>query len=99
MKQGRKNDLSKTRWDLVPLVAVEQVAKVLTFGAVKYEANSWQRLENAESRYQAALLRHLTLWQDGEAIDQESGLPHLAHVACNAIFLLWFEIKKGGSNG
>jgi len=35
-----------------------------------------------------------TLWQSGERFDKESGLPHLAHVACNAIFLLWFEIKK-----
>ena len=95
MKTGRKDDLGKPRWDLVPLAVIEQIAKVLTFGAAKYGANSWQRLEDAQSRYFAALMRHLTQWQSGEHIDKESGLPHLAHAACDLMFLLWFEIKGG----
>lgn len=91
--EGRKNDAGKPRWDLVPLIAVEQVAKVLTFGAAKYAPNSWQRLPDAKGRYLAALLRHLASWQEGERKDKESGLPHLAHVATNALFLAWFDLQ------
>jgi hypothetical protein len=73
---------------LLPLDAVQAVAQVMTFGANKYAAHGWRSLDNYEERYTGALLRHLTAVQSGEDIDEESGLPHLAHAACNSIFLL-----------
>jgi hypothetical protein len=95
MTGGQKHDAKKPRMDLLPFEALEEVAKVLTFGARKYAANSWQKLDCAESRYTAALLRHLVAIQRGERFDAESGLLHVAHMATNALFLLWFEIQKG----
>lgn len=94
MEAGAKYDSDKTRFDLVQPEFVESVAKVLTFGAKKYEPNNWQNVENAEDRYYAALCRHLTAWREGEKIDPESGLPHLAHVATNVMFLQHFERNK-----
>lgn len=88
---GRKDDQGKPDMSLVPLDAVLEVAKVLTFGAAKYEPNSWQRVPDAKRRYLAALLRHLTDYQSGETADPESGLLHLAHAATNALFLVWLE--------
>jgi len=93
METGLKYDGDKLRWDLIPLDAVEQVVRVLTFGAKKYAPNNWQIVDSAKDRYYAALLRHIKAWRCGESIDPDSGLFHLAHVACNAIFLLWFELK------
>jgi len=90
----RKFDYGKTRWDLIPWDCVEQVAEILTFGADKYDANSWQKVDDAESRYFSALLRHLIAYQQGEDLDQESGKLHLSHVATNALFLLWFNLAK-----
>lgn len=88
---GRKDDSGKDRFDLLLPEFEQAVAKVLTMGAAKYEPNSWQHVEDAENRYYAALRRHLNAWRQGEKTDKESGLNHLAHVACNAMFLLWFD--------
>jgi hypothetical protein len=91
---GRKDDSGKTRMDLLPFESLEAVAKVLTFGAKKYADNNWQKVDNAESRYIGALLRHLSAYMQGEMFDVESGLSHISHVATNALFLVYFEEKK-----
>ena len=88
---GRKDDQDKNRLDLIEPEFIEGVGKVLTFGAKKYEENSWQKVENAENRYYAAAMRHLLAWRRGEKIDPESGLSHLDHVACNIMFLQHFD--------
>lgn len=88
---GKKYDREKPRWDLLPLRILTPVVEVLTFGASKYGPNNWQNLVDFEARYTAALCRHLAAWQSGERLDPESGLPHLAHMICNLIFLLWKE--------
>lgn len=82
-----KYDNGKPRYDLLPAGAIDDLAKVLTFGAEKYAANSWRGLENGLERYRAALLRHTFAIQAGELIDPESGLPHSAHVMCCAAFI------------
>lgn len=90
---GVKLDDEKTRWDLVPWPALELVAQALTLGAAKYpEPENWRRVPNARRRYFAAAIRHAVAWLRGEKTDPESGLPHLAHLACNALFLLSFDL-------
>lgn len=84
-----KHDDGKLMWDLLPLEMVKPIVEVLTFGAKKYSPNSWQLVKEGKKRYYAAMMRHISDWQSGEFFDQESGLPHLAHAACNMIFLLW----------
>lgn len=94
--EGKKYDNDKVRMDLVPLEVVENIAKILTMGADKYGENNWQNLPDFWKRYKAALLRHLTAIDKGELIDPESGLPHIDHVLCNAVFLSWgFHHGKG----
>lgn len=86
--EGKKNDAGKTRYDLVLPEFEEEVAKVLTFGAETYGDNNWQSVENFENRYYAALRRHIAAWRMGEEKDPDSGLSHLAHAACNLMFLM-----------
>lgn len=90
-KEGQKFDQDKVRFDLIQYDCVEDVAKILTFGCKKYADNSWQRVPDAKNRYFAALIRHLTAWRNGEAIDSESGESHLSHASCNMMFLQWLE--------
>ncbi len=88
---GQKFDDEKIRMDLLPFEALEAVAEVLTFGAKKYADNNWQLVENAKSRYVAALLRHLSAYMQNEINDKESGFSHIAHMATNALFLVWLD--------
>ncbi len=85
--EGVKNDQGKPRMDLLPPEALISVAQVLTYGANKYAAHNWRKGMD-HGRMVAALLRHLAAHQMGTDYDEESGLPHLAHAACNALMLL-----------
>lgn len=84
---GMKFDTGKERWDLVEWGPFKEVVKVMTYGANKYAPNNWKGVE--VKRYWAALFRHLTAYLMGETYDQESGLPHLSHAACNLKFIMW----------
>lgn len=83
-----KQDEGKTRWDLVPWRALEEMVKAVEFGARKYGENNWRKLDEWKPRYFAAGLRHLKAWFLGEEKDPESGLHHLAHAACCVLFSL-----------
>lgn len=74
--------------------ALAAVGEVLTFGAQKYAAHSWQTVPEGQERYKSALIRHLLAVGNGEELDSESGLHHLAHAACNALFILELELRK-----
>jgi hypothetical protein len=89
-----KHDVGKTKWYLLPWKVIEGVAKVMTFGANKYSENGWKSVPQAEDRYFAAMMRHWREIQQGNHIDDESGLPHWAHFCCNAVFLGMFYDKK-----
>ena len=87
---GTKYDSGKPRMDLLDTYAIEQLAKVLTFGAEKYAAHNW-RQGLPKSRLIAAGLRHIFAYLRGEDTDPESGLSHIAHAMCCCMFLLGLE--------
>lgn len=94
---GEKYDGGKLLFSLLTrglASPLKTVAAVLTYGALKYSPGGWRDVPDAERRYEDALDRHLNAWKSGERFDDESGLHHLAHAACNTLFLLWFEMKK-----
>jgi hypothetical protein len=88
---GAKDDLSKLPVELVPVEAIEAIAKVMDFGRKKYTENGWKSVPQAYRRYLGALLRHSYALLRGEVMDNDSGMPHIYHIACNAAFLCWFH--------
>jgi len=84
---GRKFDNGKPRTDLISSAAILELAKVLEFGARKYDPWNWAS-GIKYSRIIGAALRHLLAWKDGEDQDPETGLSHVAHAMCNLMFLL-----------
>lgn len=73
---------------LVPPVADRAIAEVLAHGAAKYQPWNWRRDGIMASNYVSAIRRHLAAWLDGEDIDPESGLSHLAHIGATAAIML-----------
>lgn len=90
-----KHDTGKTKWNMLPPGPLADIIAVLEFGAAKYGENDWRN--GCEwSRPFNACMRHLWAWWRGEENDPESNLPHLAHAACNLLFLLeWRKTKAG----
>jgi hypothetical protein len=89
--EGMKFDNGKPDYSLLPFAAVDEVVKVLTYGAAKYDRFNWEKIEAV--RYQAATMRHFSTHMQGEKIDPESGISHLAHAICSLLYLLDFELK------
>lgn len=85
--QEAKADSGKLELTLVNPALIKEVAKVRMYGTKKYgDSENWRKVE--PRRYINALYRHLIAYVEGEEIDSESGLSHLAHMACNISFLL-----------
>ena len=89
--EGMKFDNGKPDYSLLPFAAVDEVVKVLTYGAAKYDRFNWEKVEAV--RYQAATMRHFSTHMQGEKLDPESGISHLAHAICSLLYLLDFELK------
>ena len=89
--KGRKFDKEKNRWSLVPFKQLEDVVRVLTLGAVKYDDDNWMRVPDARDRYMSACIRHIVAWWGGEIKDPETKSSHLAHAICCLLFLMWFD--------
>ena len=83
---GDKADIGKPRMDLISPLAMAYLAQVLTFGANKYAAHNWRK-GIPLSKLIAASQRHLTAIAAGIDTDEETGLPHVAHLLCEAMFI------------
>ena len=85
-------DNGKTNWSLMPFEAVEEINRVLEFGANKYAAWNFTRDGGMNhSRILNSCLRHIFSYMRGQDCDPESGLSHLAHAGCNILFLLYYK--------
>lgn len=95
---GARYNTGKADLSLIPLVTLEEEAKVWEYGKAKYAAWNWAKGMNWSVPY-ACALRHLSAWQRGEEIDPESGQSHLAHVMCNIrMLMLYSKTYKEGDD-
>lgn len=95
-EQGRKYDSGKLRYDLIPVLALEEVAKVVTNGAEKYDDENWKLVPEGRRRYLAAAMRHIQQWRKGEIYDEEMGTHHIANAISNLMFILEKELQGWG---
>ena len=91
---GIKYDSEKPKMNLLPPKAIVEISKVLTFGAAKYDAENWRKLDDLQDRYTAGALRHIFAHMDGEELDPETNLSHLAHAMCCLLFKLEIELEE-----
>ncbi len=90
--EGKKYDGNKPMTGTVLRVfplAMNAIGACIKFGTSKYpDPNNWKKNKNALVRYNDSLIRHLTKHFSGREADEETTLPHLAHVAWNALAIL-----------
>lgn len=86
--QTVKSDAGKPRLTLCPRGIIRAIARIREYGVMKYsDPDNWKRVE--AERYKDAAFRHwLAYLDDPYGVDEESGLPHLWHHACNIAFLI-----------
>ena len=89
--QTAKADAGKLRLTLVPRQILWAIAAIRKYGVDKYhDPENWRRVE--VERYRDAAFRHFVAYLDNPlGMDEESGLPHLWHLACNVAFLCELE--------
>lgn len=102
MTIGRKYDSGKLRYDLIPADALQEVVRVLTYGATKYnegyDEENWRKVDHKDRRYFSALMRHSWAPKLGEDNDSETGIHHYAHAITNLLFLLQNHIENSKIN-
>ena len=93
-EQAVKADAGKLRLTLVPHEVIRAIARVRMYGTEKYgDPENWRRVE--VERYRDALLRHtLAYLEDPQGVDEESGLHHWEHMACNIAFIAEMEAEQ-----
>lgn len=89
--QEAKADAGKLQLTLVPRQIIWDIAAIRRYGNIKYhDPENWRQVE--PQRYRDAAFRHFMKYLDDPAgVDEESGLPHLWHLACNVAFLCEME--------
>lgn len=93
MKQGDRFNKDKPKWSLVDFKSLENMVRALEMGKEKYGKDNWKK-GLPVSEISESLMRHLFALLNGEKTDSESGLPHSAHILCNAMFIAYMEENK-----
>ena len=90
---AQRHNQGKTDLSLLPVEACAQEALVWGFGANKYGRANWKKLwgDDTINVAMASLMRHAFAVLNGELEDSESGLPHAAHIRCNAAMILEYQ--------
>lgn len=93
---GLRYNQGKLRWGLVHYQSLEPMVRVLMYGAAKYTTleasgdHNWKKGLDKQEILES-LQRHLAALLDGETVDPESGLSHMGHIQCNAMFYNYFN--------
>lgn len=93
LMHSHKDTTGKPKLSLVPPQIIFDIAEIREYGNKKYPdggKDNWRTVSVED--YRDALLRHtLKYIQDPEGKDEESGIEHYKHMACNMAFICELE--------
>jgi hypothetical protein len=92
-KQALRYNQGKVQWSLVDYKSIEPMVRVLEYGCKKYAKENWKKGMPA-SQIIESMLRHTFKLLEGELVDPESGIEHVGHIQCNAMFLAYVLREK-----
>lgn len=91
--QALRYNQGKVEWSLVDFKSLEPMVRVLEYGVKKYARNNWKKGMPATQIIES-MLRHTYKLLEGELVDPESGIEHIGHIQCNALFLSYVLSEK-----
>lgn len=91
--KGLRYNEGKVEWSLVHFKSLEPMVRVLEFGAKKYAPENWKKGLD-KKKILESMQRHLAALMDGEDVDSESGISHMGHIQCNAMFYNYFNKEE-----
>ncbi len=94
---GGEKGSKPERFDLIPVSAMKEVARVYGYGASKYSYRNWERGYDWGLSI-AALERHIAEFKNRKSFDDESGLHHLAHATFHLLALMTWETNEVGTD-
>jgi hypothetical protein len=95
---GRKETEDKPPMELLPWKALWLVAFVFGWAITEktppYKPHEWKLVEDAESKYCASALRHISDHLEGNHYDEQSKILSLAHAAAAILIALWHAMRN-----
>jgi len=89
---GDRFNEGKPRWSLVHYESLVPMIRVLEYGSKKYSRENWKKGLDLKEILES-MQRHLAALMDGEEVDSESGIEHMGHIQCNALFYNYHSKK------
>jgi hypothetical protein len=83
---AKRYNSGKPQLSLIDLRSLEPMARVMEFGAKKYDRNNWMK-GRAVTDLLDCLMRHIAALQRKEDVDPESHQPTIGHVLANAMLI------------
>ncbi len=93
---------------LIPIECLIEISGVLEHGAAKYSQDGWKTFvpknnEDCDEWYLRKATGHIekflvTIENDEDSLEKESGCHHLAHAIANLIFVMWHNNKMRNKN-
>ena len=94
---GKKFDNNKPPVSLIPYEFISGLARVLRFGAEKYDRYNWAEGMDWH-RIIDGMYRHLGQFESGQDVDEETNECHILHLACGAMFLYMYWLLELGKD-
>lgn len=88
---AQRANKGKVQWSLAYWPAVEEMVRVLEYGASKYSADNWKQGQNREELLES-MQRHVLALMKGEEEDSDpKAIPthHIGHIMCNCMFYFY----------
>ena len=91
--KGRRIDM-KLRYDLIPVDALKEVARVLALGKEKHKGNNFRDVHLEHNQHIASAFRHGEAYRGGEMMDTEMGTHHLAHRIVRDLYQMQIDMEE-----
>lgn len=86
--------IAKPRWELLPIVALEDVVRAFTHGAGRRGDFDWQGRPDPRAEHLGAAYRHIAARMRGEIVDADSGVHHLGCAGARLLMLGWHDHQE-----